>query len=62
MIKEQLVIKEQQSGEGRRKITGRRKSNIQDYELLNLARPDKRSGPDRRNGKDRRIKSAKLYV
>ena len=51
--------KEQRSREGRRKGTDRRKSNILDYELLNIARPDKRSGPDRRSGEDRRIKSAK---
>jgi hypothetical protein len=43
----------------RRKVSDRRKSNILNYELLNLDRPDKRSGSDRRSGKERRIESAK---
>ena len=48
--------KEQRSREGRRKKTDRRKSKITDYELLNLDRPDRRSGSDRRSGKDRKVK------
>ncbi len=54
--------KEQQAKEDRRKHTVRRKtsdrrtSNILDYEILNLSRPDKRSGLDIRSGKDRRNK------
>ncbi len=51
--------KEQRSEENRRKDTERRKSKILNYELLNLDRPDKRSGADRRSGKERRINSAK---
>ncbi len=41
----------------RRKVSDRRESNILNYELLNLARQDKRSGSDRRSGKEKRIKS-----
>ncbi len=54
-----MVVKELRSREGRREVTVRRNSKIQNYELLNLARPDKRIGPDRRSGKERRVKSDK---
>ena len=47
--------KERRSREGRRKVTDRRKSNITNYEQLNLDRPDRRSGTDRRKGKERRV-------
>ncbi len=47
--------KEHRSREGRRKVTDRRKSNITNYELLNLDFPDRRSGTDRRSRKDRRV-------
>ncbi len=48
--------KEQRPKENRRKVTDRRKSSITDFILLNLDRPDRRSGSDRRSGKDRRVK------
>ncbi len=54
--------KEQRSEENRRKDTERRESKIQNYELLNLDGPDKRSGSDRRSGKERRIESAEKNI
>ena len=53
--KEQITKEEMRIAENLRKDTDRRKSNNQHYELLNYARPDRRSGLDRRSGEDKRI-------
>ncbi|MBC8550680.1 MAG: hypothetical protein H8D23_13635 [Candidatus Brocadiales bacterium] len=51
-----MAVNEQRAEEDRRKGTERRESNTLNYELLNLASPDKRSEPDRRSGKAENIK------
>jgi hypothetical protein len=54
--KEQGTKEEMLKVEKRRKAADRRVSSILDYQLLNYAETDRRSGRDRRNGKDRRVK------
>lgn len=44
---------QQRAKEYRRKDTDRRESKLR-YEMLNLAKPDRRGGLDRRSGEDRR--------
>ncbi len=51
-----MAVNEQRDEENRRKGAERRESNTLNYELLNLASPDKRNEPNRRSGKEEDIK------